>query len=67
MSDKSIENELSPSPRPHSRPVLEAWPHIEEALHGLRFGVVTVIVQDGVVVQVERTEKKRVRRHAGNG
>lgn len=34
---------------------------IKEALSGLQFGTVTVVVQDGVVVQVERTEKFRVR------
>jgi hypothetical protein len=34
---------------------------IREALAGLKFGVVTVIVQDGVVVQLERTEKHRLR------
>jgi hypothetical protein len=34
---------------------------IREALRGLRFGEVTVIVQDGVIVQVERTERTRVR------
>ena len=33
---------------------------IREALRGLRFGTVSVIVQDGVVVQVERTEKLRL-------
>jgi hypothetical protein len=33
---------------------------IEEALRDLRFGTVTVTVHDGAVVQVERTEKKRV-------
>jgi hypothetical protein len=38
-----------------------AWAlrQIEEALRGLRFGQVTVTVQDGVVVQVERTERRR--------
>ena len=35
--------------------------HIREALRGLRFGAVNVIVQDGVVVQIDRTEKRRVR------
>lgn len=29
------------------------------ALHGLKYGSVLAIVQDGVVVQVERTEKIR--------
>ena len=35
---------------------------IREALRGLRFGAVNVIVQDGVVVQIDRTEKRRLRR-----
>jgi hypothetical protein len=39
-----------------------ALQQIEEALRGLQFGHVTVVVQDGVVVQVERTEKRRLRR-----
>ena len=34
---------------------------IAQALRGLRYGSVTVIVQDGVVVQVDRTEKNRLR------
>ena len=33
---------------------------MEEALRGLRFGSVLAIVQDGVVVQIERTEKLRL-------
>jgi hypothetical protein len=35
---------------------------ILEALRGLRFGSVLLIIQDGVVVQIERTEKKRITR-----
>lgn len=34
--------------------------HIRHALHGLRFGSVVVTVQDGVVVQIDRTEKNRL-------
>lgn len=37
---------------------------VREALRGLQFGSVTVVVQDGVVVQVERIEKKRLVRPA---
>jgi len=39
------------------------WPleQILEALQGLRYRTVTVVVQDGVVVQVDRTEKRRLR------
>jgi len=33
---------------------------INAALRGLRYGTVTAVVQDGVVVQVERTEKFRL-------
>ncbi len=35
---------------------------ILQTLRGLRYGVVTIIVQDGVVVQIERTEKHRLRK-----
>ena len=40
----------------------EALERIHVALRGLRFGTVTVVVQDGLVVQVERTEKIRVQK-----
>ena len=32
---------------------------IGDALHGLKYGSVLAIVQDGVIVQIERTEKTR--------
>lgn len=35
---------------------------IGAALSGLRYGSVLAIVQDGVVVQIERTEKTRITR-----
>ena len=38
------------------------WNAINDALHGLRFGVVSIIVQDGVIVQIDRTEKRRFHR-----
>jgi hypothetical protein len=38
---------------------------IREALSGLRFGSVVVVVQDGVVVQIDRTEKRRLQRRTG--
>jgi hypothetical protein len=52
------------------RPENEAqlWQHICDALRGLHFGTVTLIVQDGLVIQVDRTEKKRLpRRHPRAG
>lgn len=34
---------------------------IRDSLRGLKFGAVNIIVQDGVVVQIDRTEKRRLR------
>jgi hypothetical protein len=39
----------------------EALEQIRESLRGLRFGSVNIIVQDGVVIQIDRTEKRRLR------
>jgi hypothetical protein len=39
---------------------------IREALRGLRYGTVTIIVQDGVVIQIDRTEKRRLRRSSAD-
>jgi hypothetical protein len=33
-----------------------------DALRGLRFGSIHIVVQDGVVVQIDRTEKRRLAR-----
>jgi hypothetical protein len=37
---------------------------ILDALQGLKFGVISIIVQDGVIVQIDRTEKRRFRRRS---
>jgi hypothetical protein len=39
----------------------EAMTQIRDSLRDLRFGSVNIIVQDGVVVQIDRTEKRRLR------
>ena len=39
----------------------DALNQIRDSLRGLRFGSVNVIVQDGVVIQIDRTEKRRLR------
>ena len=36
---------------------------VRDALRGLRYGVVEIIVQDGVIVQLNRTEKRRLAQH----
>ncbi len=40
--------------------VRDALDRIHAALRVLRYGTVTAVVQDGVIVQVERTEKFRI-------
>ena len=37
----------------------ETLERVQAALRGIRFGTVTVVIQDGVVVQIERMEKLR--------
>lgn len=56
-------SDVNRSPRDDGRAAL-ALDKVRDALAELRFGTVTVVVQDGVVVQVERTEKVRLARPA---
>ena len=58
--------EAAPETAPRGVPVRVdanelALSHIRRALIGLRYGEVTVTVQDGVLVQIERKEKTRLR------
>jgi hypothetical protein len=39
---------------------------IRASLRNLRYGSVTIIVQDGVVIQIDRTEKRRLQSRRGN-
>jgi len=51
------------APQPDEPPSADdlAIDAIRRALRGLRFGQVVIIVQDGVVVQIDRTERTRLR------
>ncbi len=42
-------------------PLEEAIVAIRHALQGLRYGQVVITVQDGLVIQVDRTERRRLR------
>jgi hypothetical protein len=44
----------------------DALDRIQNALRGLRYGTVTAVVQDGVVVQVDRTEKFRIEKRGSS-
>ncbi len=48
----------------HNDRLQSALEQIRDALRGLRFGSLTIQVQDGVVVQIDRTEKRRLQRPA---
>lgn len=40
-----------------------ALDQIRDALKGLEYGALSIIVQDGVIVQIERTERRRLRKN----
>lgn len=44
-----------------ARSLATVLPVIEAHLLGMKFGQLTIIVQDGVVVQLDRTDRHRVR------
>ena len=56
MSSKPVANLAPPSPPTPSLPIEE----ILEAVSKIRFGTVQLIIQDGRVVQIDTTEKKRL-------
>jgi len=60
MSQAVMESSGVPHSVRQDELLTHALDRIHEALRGLRFGTVSVIVQDGVVVQVERTERLRL-------
>ncbi|MDR3636549.1 MAG: YezD family protein [Isosphaeraceae bacterium] len=35
--------------------------HVREAIQGIRYGEVRVVIHDGLVTQIDRTEKQRLR------
>ncbi len=44
-----------------SAPANDEINQIRDSLRGLRFGSENIIVQDGVIIQIDRTEKRRLR------
>jgi hypothetical protein len=60
MAGSSQEDSASPVPEPSDENLRQALDHVVHSLRGLRFGHVTITVQDGVVIQVERVERKRL-------
>ena len=59
-TDRSAAPDTPPPAAPGTPARHPALDRIDDALRGLRYGSVLAIVQDGVVVQIERTEKTRL-------
>ncbi len=57
QNNRPANDRMDPASPAAANPTLR---RIGEALEGLRYGSVLAIVQDGVVVQIERTEKTRL-------
>jgi hypothetical protein len=53
---------MTDKPKPAGIPAAPALPleAIQDAVRDVRFGVVQLIIQDGRVVQIEKTEKIRL-------
>jgi len=61
MSKKALSN-MESGRAIHSAPSRELdLEHVRAAIEGIRYGEVRVIIQDGVIVQIERVEKQRLR------
>jgi len=61
-SGQTVLDDREASLNRQERPLQHALAQIEKALRGLRFGQVTITVQDGVVVQIDRLERTRLQR-----
>ena len=49
------------------KPAGDKWPvelekQLREALRAIRFGTVTLVIQDGRVIQIDKSEKIRLKR-----
>lgn len=61
MSERENQTEPNAMPATENQTREQELAQIREALAGLRYGEVSIVVQDGVVVQIVRTEKRRIR------
>ena len=68
-SRKTIVMSQAPAPPPGATrlPTDDELREVAASLRGMRFGSVTIVVQDGVIIQIDKTEKRRLRnrREAG--
>lgn len=62
----TVSGETASAAGPARLPSDDELRQISASLRGLRYGSVTIIVQDGVVIQIDRTEKRRLRDRTGD-
>jgi hypothetical protein len=60
MQDRHPENNHKPHPTPPTVTDETVIDEIRKAISAVRFGTIQLIVQDGRVVQIEKTEKIRL-------
>ncbi len=53
--------QTSPAPAASRMPTDDELREVAASLRGMRFGSVTIVVQDGVIIQIDKTEKRRLR------
>jgi hypothetical protein len=56
----------TPGPASRQFPTDEELREISASLRGLRYGSVSIVVQDGVIIQIDRVEKRRLRNRENN-
>lgn len=61
-SRPQITNEVKATADARALNLEQSLLHIRDALRTLEYGEVSIVVQDGIVIQIERTERKRLAR-----
>lgn len=64
MADDFHRRDSSPAESARDPKLARVLAQVEQALRGLQFGQVTITVQNGVAIQVERLERIRLQRLA---
>ena len=71
FSRKTIVMSQAPATPPGANvtrlPTEDELREVAASLRGMRFGSVTIVVQDGVIIQIDKTEKRRLRNRRDAG
>lgn len=62
MSDRIDVQDAGPDAAAPRHDVEQTLAHVRDALRGLQYGEISIVVQDGVVIQIERLERTRFQR-----